>query len=233
MADTAGLCDQSDILEIGPATGIATTALADRGGRLTGLELGSELASMARRNTESRDDITIVTGSFDTWEPPSWGAFDLVAAASCWHWLEPDTRYQRAHKHLGDDGHLAFWSASHVIPEDGDPFFAEVQEVYDRIGEGMPGGWSETRPGEIPDQRADIEASGLFHVVAVEQFDWELTYDADGYIGVLDTFSGHIAMEQWQRDELYGEIRSRLATRPNGTLRRHYGAVLHVARRVP
>jgi len=38
-------------------------------------------------------------------------------------------------------------------------------------------------------------------------------------------------MADWQRDRLYEEIRSRLAERPDGMLRRHWGAVLHVARR--
>jgi len=38
-------------------------------------------------------------------------------------------------------------------------------------------------------------------------------------------------MAGWQRDRLYGEIRRRLAARPGGRLRRHWGAVLHVARR--
>ena len=63
--------------------------------------------------------------------------------------------------------------------------------------------------------------------------DWEVVYDADGYLALLDTFSGHIAMRPWQRRRLDGEIRRRLADRPEGTLRRHWGAVLHVARRVP
>jgi hypothetical protein len=53
--------------------------------------------------------------------------------------------------------------------------------------------------------------------------------DASGYIDLLNTFSGHIAMEAWQRDGLYGEIRRRLAARPDGLLRRHWGAVLHIA----
>ena len=44
-------------------------------------------------------------------------------------------------------------------------------------------------------------------------------------------FSGHIAMKQWKRDRLYGEIRRRLAERPDGLVRRHWGGVLHVARR--
>ncbi len=65
----------------------------------------------------------------------------------------------------------------------------------------------------------------------MRQFDWEVSYDAEAYIRLLDTFSGHIAMEQWQRDRLYGAIRERLARRPDGRLRRHWGAVLHVARR--
>jgi hypothetical protein len=60
----------------------------------------------------------------------------------------------------------------------GDPFFREIQDIYDRL---------------------------------------------------LDTFSGHISMAQWQRDRLYGEITRRLAGRPDGRLRRHWGTALHVA----
>ena len=83
----------------------------------------------------------------------------------------------------------------------------------------------------MPDERAEIEATGLFTDVAVRRFGWEIDYTAEEYIRLLDTFSGHIAMDQWQRDRLYGEIRRRLANRPDGRLRRGWGAVLHVARR--
>ena len=76
-----------------------------------------------------------------------------------------------------------------------------------------------------------IKASGLFDIVTVAQFDWEVRYDADGYLRLLDTFSNHLAMAPWQRDRLHGEIRRRLARRPGGQLRRHWGAILHVARR--
>ena len=43
--------------------------------------------------------------------------------------------------------------------------------------------------------------------------------------------SGHIAMEASNRDRLYAEIRRRLAQRPDGRLRRHWGAVLQAGRR--
>jgi hypothetical protein len=29
--------------------------------------------------------------------------------------------------------YLAMWSASHVFPGDGDPFFVELEEVYDQM----------------------------------------------------------------------------------------------------
>ncbi len=132
---------------------------------------------------------------------------------------------------LRPGGHLAFWSAQHVFPDGGDSFFREIQEVYEEIGEGHPPGEGYPRPGELGDQAPEIEASGRFDVTAIRHYDWERVYDAEGYIGLLRTFSGHIAMEPWQQDRLYGEIRSRLARRPGHTVRRHWGAVLHVARR--
>ena len=102
--------------------------------------------------------------------------------------------------------------------------------MYDEIGEGLPDDHVWLGPGELPDQTAEIVASGLFDVALVRQLDWEKTYDADSFIALLDTFSGHIAMEDAKRAHLYAEIRRRLARRPDGLLRRHWGAVLHVAR---
>jgi hypothetical protein len=103
--------------------------------------------------------------------------------------------------------------------------------VYDEIDEGVPPGTDFPTPKNLPDHREEIEATGLFTDVAVRHFDWEITYTAEEYIRLLDTFSNHIAMAQWQRDRLYGEIRRRLAARPDGTLRRHWGVVLNVAQR--
>jgi hypothetical protein len=116
---------------------------------------------------------------------------------------------------LEPGGHLAIWGAGHVIPYDGDPFFLEIQDIYDEIGESMPPDTALPRPRELDDDRDEIKASGLFHVVDIAQFDWEIAYDAEGYIDQLDTFSGHIAMQDWQRDRLYAEIRRRLAQRPD------------------
>ena len=218
------------LLEVGCATGKATIPLARRGFRITCVELGADLAAEARRNLTGFPRVNIVNGAFETWQPPQAG-FDLVFAATAWHWIDPAVRYQRAWDLLRDGGHLAFWAAAHAFPAGGDRFFHELQDVYDEINEGLPPGAQFPEPGELPDERAEIEASGLFTGVEVRRFGWEVSYTAEEYIRLLDTFSGHIAMAQWQRDRLYGEIRRRLAERPGGRLRRGWGAVLHVARR--
>ncbi len=232
LVQLTGVSNGDRVVEIGCATGKATRPLAARGLRVTCIELGAALAARARRNLAAFPKVEVVQSAFEAWEPPADVRFDLVAAATSWHWIEAEVRYRKAWELLRPRGHLAFWSATHVFPEEGDPFFAEIQEVYEEIGEGLPPGAVWPRPGEVQDERAEIEATGLFEDVKVRQFDWELTYDGDGYIDLLETFSGHIAMAPWQRERLFGEIRRRLAQRPDGMVRRHWGAALHVARRV-
>lgn len=232
LAAVARIGPADRLLEIGCATGKATLPLARRGLAITGLEPGPELAAAARRNLAAFPAVTVVTTDFETWAAPPGETFDLVFAATAWHWIDPAAGFRRAWELLRPGGHLAIWNQGHVFPEGGDPFFTEIQPVYEEIGEGLRPGEGHPRPGELPDGlSAAIEASGRFTGLVVEQFDWEVRYDAEGYLRLLDTFSGHIAMAPWQRDRLYGEIRRRLAQRPDGQLRRHWGSILHVARR--
>ncbi len=226
-----GIAAGDRAVEVGPGTGIATRRLAAFGLRIIAVELGANLAAVARRNLAAFPDVEVVEASFEQWESPAGLSIDLVVAATSWHWVDPDVGYPKAHSLLRPGGHLACWSATHVFPEGGDPFFRELQEVYEEIGWGLPADASWPTPADLPDGRAGMVGSGLFEDVSVSRFDWETTYDAEGYIDLLETFSGHIAMEPWQRERLYAEIRRRLGERPGGTARRHWGAVLRVGRR--
>jgi SAM-dependent methyltransferase len=230
LLEVTGLLPGARLLEVGCATGKATLPLARRGFRIVCIEPGRALAALARENLAGFD-VEVVEARFEDWTPAG-EPFAMVFAATAWHWVDPAVRYRWAADVLRPGGLLALWGAGHVIPVDGDPFFEEIQEIYDEIGESLPPDAALPRPQELPDDRDEIEASGLFEVVDVRQYDWETVYDAQGYIDLLDTFSGHIAMEDWQRDRLYGEIRRRLAARPDGRLRRHWGGVLHIARRL-
>jgi SAM-dependent methyltransferase len=232
LISAAGLLPGARLLEVGCGTGKATRPLAERGFSITCLEPGPRLAAVARRDLAGRGDVHIIEKTFEDWRPHGAERFDLVFAATAWHWIDPAVGYRLAWRALRPGGHLAIWGAGHVLPADGDPFFRAIQDVYDEVGEGLPPGTRFSTPGRQPTIRGAIEASGLFAVTSTAEFIWELRYTAEEYISLLGTFSGHIAMAQWQRDRIYAEIRRRLAARPDGTLLRHWGALLHVARRL-
>lgn len=184
-----------------------------RGFRVTCVEPGPALAARAREL-----GLDVHNARFEDFATDE--QFDLVFAATAWHWIDPEVRYAKARRLAP---RLAFWSAFHALPDGFDPFFAEIQQVYDEIGESFPGEW----PPPPPDDDADeILASGCFRDVQVRRYLWELQYTAEEYIALLETFSGHIEMTEQQRVRLYGEIRRLLGDR---RVRRHWGAILHVA----
>jgi SAM-dependent methyltransferase len=229
LVSLAGLEPGARLLEIGCATGKATRPLLERGFRVVCVELGAQLAERARENLAGLP-VTVDVAPFEEWqgEPES---FDLVFAATAWHWIDPALRYEKAHRLLRPGGHLAFWSAVHAMPVGFDPFFTEIQRVYDEIGEGYEGEWPPEPPDCVPDDTVEIEASGLFDDVHARRYMWARRYTADEYIALLDTFSGHIAMPPDRRERLYGEIRRRMALRDDPSVLRHWFAILHVALR--
>ena len=86
VLEFAGLPEGGRILEIGPGTGQLTLPLAKRGYELLGLELGSRLAEVARRNLAGFSNATVLTTSFEAWEPEE-NAFNLVVSAQAFHWV--------------------------------------------------------------------------------------------------------------------------------------------------
>lgn len=219
----SGLGPAASVLEIGCGTGQATRALARRCGPLTCIELGPNLAALARRNLGPR--VHVINSAFETWDPAS-APFDLVFAAAAWHWLDPAVRFARAAQALRPHGVLAIVSGGHAFPAGFDPFFTEIQSCYTAIGEGMDT-WPPPRPDDVPDLHAEIAASGLFTNIHVKRYVWSLDYDAESYIALLETFSGHRVIAPANRERLYAEVRRLLGAR---RAHMHSLAILHTAR---
>jgi SAM-dependent methyltransferase len=222
----AALSQGARVLEIGCGTGKATLPLLERGLDVTCVELGERLAEVARRKLSAFSRVEVVNAAFETWEPREAG-FDAVVAFTAFHWVDPAVRYAKSAELLDPAGSLAVVGTKHVLPEDGDPFFVDVQEDYVALratpqrGDGPP-----PRPEEVPDLEAEIEASGAFRHVAARRYVWDIVYTADEYVAVLDTYSGHRALEPALRSRLYDRIRRRI----DGTVRKTYLATLNIAR---
>lgn len=233
LAAVAGLqATRARVLEVGAGTGQATRALLARAWRVVALEPGPRLATVARRVLAGLGDLEVVVAPFELW-PAEPASFDLVFAATSWHWLDPATAYRKAAELLRPAGTLAIVSTQHVLPEpDGDPFFREVQQAYEAVGmsdgpDGPPPPQAVTAP-----HTGAIAASGLFHPPAVHRYLWQRSYSTTDYLDLLSTYSGHIAATPRQRHQLFADIHRRISTRPAATVRKHYLNILHTARRI-
>jgi SAM-dependent methyltransferase len=232
LVESARVGPGARLLELGSGTGIATLPLARRGFELVCVELGAQLAAVARRKLAAFPTVEVVNTAFEAWTPP--GRFDAVVAFASFHWLDPDVRYERCADALRPDGALAVVRPNHVLPPDGDAFFREVQADYEAVAPDDPKtlGGPPPPPEEAVDFRADMTSSGLFGDVVVLRRRWDVTYDADAYVDVLDTYSWNRALAEPDRRRLYDLIRRRIAGRPGGTVRKTYLATLTVGRRL-
>jgi SAM-dependent methyltransferase len=229
LVEIAGLEANSSLLEVGCGTGRATLPLAQRGHRITCVELGENLAAVARKNLAPFPDVRIEVAPFERWDSGG-ETFDLVYAASAWHWIDPDVGYRKAADLLRPSGSLAIIGGGHAFPADFDPFFREIQKAYEAIGEDKIHHWP--LPEEVPDLRDEIEATGLFGEFESRRYVWELMYTAEEYIDLLNTFSGHIAQEPEKGEYLYEHVRELINARADPRVRRHWLAILNVARKL-
>jgi SAM-dependent methyltransferase len=240
LATLAQLPAPAWLLEIGCGTGQATLPLARRGYALTCVELGERVASFARRKLAPFPSVEVINAEFESWQPES-GDFDAVVAFSSFHWLPPELRYVKSADLLREHGHLAFVSVAHVLPAEGDPFFVAVQDDYEAVVPDDPmtkaGAGGPPHPDamiELSDTvvRDELEASGRFRPVVVRHYLWDLVYTADEYVALLNTYSGHIALDGETRTELGARIHRRIEAQPAGTVRKTYLALLYVAERL-
>ncbi|WBB52055.1 class I SAM-dependent methyltransferase [Verrucosispora sp. WMMD573] len=233
LAATTGLVTgPARVLEIGTGTGQATRGLLARGWQVVTLEPGRELAAVARRVLAGRGDVRVVVSPFERWEAGDLAPFDLVFAATSWHWLVPEVAYRRAAELLRPGGHLAIVATEHVSPPGGDDFFRQVERIYDEVG--MGDGQGGPKPPEAiaaPDAAA-MAGSDFFARPTVHRYVWSRDYTAEEYLTLLSTYSGHIAAAPWQRRTLFDGIREMIAARPAGTVRKHYLNTLQIAVRL-
>lgn len=240
----AQLPAQARLVEIGCGTGQATLPLAERGYAITCVELGAQLAAVARRKLASFPRVEVLNANFETWQPER-PEFDAIVAFSAFHWLAPDLRYTKTADLLREHGKLAFVSTAHVLPSDGDPFFIEVQADYEaampddpnRDGAFYSPPWRLPHPDALGDHSDEvvtneIETSGRFRNVCARRYLWNVIYTADDYIAVLNTYSHHRALDDQVRERLLERIHERIEARPDRNVRKTYLAMLYVAERV-
>ncbi len=233
LVSLSGIPDGGRVLEVGCGTGQATLPLARRGYWMLCVELGENLAALARDNAAGYPRVEVVTGDFEKIPVPQ-GVFDLLVSATAFHWLDPAVAYPKAARSLKLGGAIALFWNEHVYSDASGDFFEAAQEVYEREApeivkpddhKGLP------RPDELPDRTGEIEASGLFGGVVRRGYRWDESYDAEGYVRVLSTYSGHIALDPVSRERLFRGISDLIEEEYGGGIIKGYLSTLCLAHR--
>jgi ubiquinone/menaquinone biosynthesis C-methylase UbiE len=102
----AGIGSGDSVLEVGCGTGQLTRSLAGRGLRVTALEPGTNLISLARQNLEGAAAVAFVNARFEDAQLCR-ERFRAVFSASAFHWVDPEASWQRAADVLVPGGTLA------------------------------------------------------------------------------------------------------------------------------
>lgn len=230
LSDLATLGLGCRVLEIGCGTGQATVPLAATGCRVTAVELGSEMAEVARRNLASYPHAEVVVSAFEDWPlPPE--PFDLVFAATAFHWIDPAVRIAKAADALRSSGVLAVVSTHH-IKGGSEEFFAETQPIYERFDPATPPGLRLSPAADIVSDDAELVASGRFGPVGIRRYEWDLTYSTQEYLDVLRTYSAHRALPAPAREGLLAGIADLIDTRHGGSITKRYMTELMTAERI-
>jgi ubiquinone/menaquinone biosynthesis C-methylase UbiE len=211
------------ILEIGCGTGKATQMFASRGYSMVCLDIGTDLADVAAQKFREFPTIQILVSSFEEWEPDG-RLFDLVMAATSFHWVDPSIAYVKTAAVLKPTGSLAVFSNTHIRQDEG--FFLRVQEVYRAFAPSMM-----EAATSMKKRYGEPAATALFGEPIVRSYPWATEYSAKEYIDLLGTYSDHISLPPMERRDLFSGITDLIDREYGGRVLKHYETILRLQRK--
>jgi SAM-dependent methyltransferase len=223
------------VLEIGCGTGQATVPIAKMVGKVVAVELGSDMATVCRRKVLEAGvggKVEVNEGQFEEWPLPrdDREKFDLVVAATSWHWLDTDVRMSKSADALKPGGKLAVIFMRHVAGGT-HAFFADLQSLHHHFDPSVPADFRIPEMSEIPQAEMieEFKGSGRFEEVVVRRYEWEVEYGKEEYVDLLNTYSDHRAMPSEKRKELFRAVSELVDKKYGGKIRKKYMAQLAIA----
>lgn len=171
----------------------------------------------------------MIVGAFED-APLGNAAFDLIVAATSFHWIDRAVRVPRAASLLRPGGTLAVIDIEHVAGGT-TSFFVDAQTCYERWDPATPPGLRLSVPDDITVELPDLAASSDFEPAAQLRYIWEQAYTSSEYLTLLQTYSGHLALSADRRRGLLGCIGELIDRKHGGSITKAYMTVLHAARR--
>jgi SAM-dependent methyltransferase len=217
----AAVDDPRRVLEAGAGTGRASVALAERGLQVDAVEPDPAMAAIARRLTAGLP-VRVHEARFESWDPEP-AAFDLVACAQAWHWIDDARGAEVAARALRDGGALGvWWNRPRAL---GSEVFHAVQDAYRREAPSLAEAMALLATGSL--ESPAPQPLPRFGAWEYSAFDWTAVYDGLAYSELIQTQSDHRMLPADELRRLVTAVRQ--AIEETGPLEYPYRAHLWIA----
>lgn len=184
-------------------TGKATRPFLDTQCEFTGIEPGSHLIRLAREKFQDCDHFSAYCQTLQDFECPD-ETFDLIYAATSFHWIPEEYGYKRVYHLLKNDGVFARF-AYHAGPDRGrNALTDEIQKLYRQYM------YQEELPTEYGDndakQLSDRMTAYGFEDATYKLYHMTKDFTADEYMALLRTYRNHMNLEPKDREKLFDGI---------------------------
>jgi SAM-dependent methyltransferase len=235
LVTITGMDQESSVLEVGCGTGQATRSLAALGCSVTAIEPGDGMAEVARERLATFGNVTVEASTFETWNDRG-RRFDVLVAASSWHWVDPAVGWPRAHDVLHPGGWMALLG-NVVVRRPGEPeMYAETADLHERFCPGNPD-WGD--PPTEEEVRTTEQGwglvehpSGQFGPTIVRWYPTVQSFTGDGFADLLRSTSLYRRLDRNVREPLLAAIAERIRTRMGDRAQRRYLSVLRLGQRL-
>lgn len=172
--------------------------------------------------------VSVEVAAFEQWTPPE-TPFDVVVAATAFHWLDPATVIDKIAGVLRSGGWLATVTTAHIAGGS-EAFFRDVQDCYERWDPATPPGLRLTTAQQVAADHGDTRLAHRFEPPIFRRHEREITYTTAGYLDLLLTYSNHRALPLPSRRSLLDCI-ARCADEHGGSITKRYLHELRVTKR--
>ncbi len=217
-------------VEIGPGTGQATGALLKRGATVAAVEPGPHLATFLRGKFPDHPRLMVINERFEEAPLPD-GITDIVFAATSFHWVDADVRYEKTLATLRPGGVLAIVYPHQIASEVDRGYFAASQPIY-----GCYFGQHEVT--ELPDEEVtpseigEIIDTQAFESVELFRYRFDQRYTTQEYTDLVRSYSGTEQLAADQRDPFIADLTALIDTEFEGYVIRPLVLTLVLARKL-
>jgi SAM-dependent methyltransferase len=233
LVDSGALRSGGVTLEIGAGSGLATRRLIELGASpITVIEPDERFAPLLRKLRDvTGADLRLIEKAFEDTSLPS-HTFDLVAAATAFHWLDPIPALQRIAEALVPGGFVALWWNVFQDLDRVDPFHDATRALLADLAISSYGPSDAVAfPLDRRARESDFACIQEFTPVTYAEIRWTLELDTEQVARLYEGFSHIQRLPRAERARLLDALRDVARTEFAGRVERNMTTPLYLARR--